>query len=242
MAETKERKIVSASTGKEVEAGTPKAPTGGEKKSTGGLRAGAIILWLLGIACEVVAILLLNKTIYVQGNATTYMLVASAADFILVVIGSQLWKKANHINPASKKNKSAFFLQNQMGTIVSVIAFLPLIIFTLRDKELDGKTKKLVTIVAAIALVLAGLFSWDFTPASAEDLAAGEAVAATMTGGNVYWTRFGKSYHLDQDCQSLKNSAVLFEGTVDEAFEAGRNDPCDFCALEYVQAELEDAA
>ena len=116
-----------------------------------------------------------------------------------------------------------------MGLIASVICFLPIVILLLANKDLDGKTKKIVTVVAAIALVLASLFSIDFNPVSAEELADAQQAVGT---GSVYWTRFGKSYHLDPDCRTLQNSATIYQGTIEEAFEANRTDPCDFCALD----------
>ena len=54
---------------------------------------------------------------------TTWLIVFIAADLLFVIVGSVLWKKANRFNPASKKQKIKFFLQNQLGLIVSVIAF-----------------------------------------------------------------------------------------------------------------------
>ena len=83
--------------------------------------------------------------------------------------------------------------------------------------------------VAVLALIIASLFSIDFGPVSAEDLAEAQQ---TVGPGSVDWTRFGKSYHLDPDCHTLQNSAVVYQGTIEEAFEANRTDPCDFCAQE----------
>ncbi len=205
------------------------APTGNAK----GLRIGAFALWLVAILFEVAAILLLNRTLSLPGNMTTWLIVAIAVDLVCVIIGSQLWKKSNRINPASEKNKLKFWLWNNMGVIVSVIAFFPLIILLLRDKNLDGKTKKLVTIIAAVALLVAGGASYDFDPVSQEDQEAMRAQAVenmSSASETVYWTPFGKSYHLDENCQTLTRSATLVSGTIDEAFEAKRFDPCDFCA------------
>lgn len=228
MANKVERKYVSASKGEVVS----KEP----KSRATGLRIGAVILWLLAIACEVLAILFLNGTFFVpeQGieilNFTllpmTVLIIAIVADLIFVIIGSQLWKKANHINPISKKNKVKFFLWNQMGLIVAVIAFMPLIIFLLKDKKLDAKTRKIVTVVAAIALVIAGLTSIDWSPVSAEELSEAQA---TYGDDNVFWTTFGKSYHIDENCHTLNRSKTIYYGTIEEAFEANRHDPCDYC-------------
>ncbi|MBQ2600179.1 hypothetical protein II582_02185 [bacterium] len=66
-----------------------------------------------------------------------------------------MWKKANHIDPASEKNKAKFWLWNNLGTILSVVAFLPIIILVFTNKDLDKKSKSLVGGVAIAALVIA---------------------------------------------------------------------------------------
>ena len=199
------------------------------KSRATGLRIGAVVLWLFAIAFEVLCILFLNGYIFIPAETIqpmTLLIIGVAADLILVIIGSQLWKKANHIDPISKKNKVKFFLWNQMGLIVAVIAFMPLVIFLLKDKKLDPATRKIVTVVAAIALVLASLASIDWSPVSAEEL---DEAKATYGDGTVYWTTFGKSYHLDENCHTLNRSRTIYYGTIEEAFEANRHDPCDFC-------------
>ena len=230
MAEKKnvKREFVEASTGKT--GSRPAVVTAANKKSATTKRIVAVVLWVLALAAEVGAILILNGIWYVPEEQKLYWLIgALAVDLILVIIGSQLWKKSNRLDPASKASKVKFFLWNNMGLIASVICFLPLIILLLTNKDLDGKTKKIATVVAVIVLIIASLFSIDFDPVSAEDLAEAQQ---TVGIGSVYWTRFGKSYHLDPDCQTLQNSAVVYQGTIEEAFEANRTDPCDFCALE----------
>ena len=68
MAETKKKKkIVAADTGKEVKAGSKKK-TGARKEAAPvgnatGLRIGAVALWVVALALEVVAVLILNGTI-----------------------------------------------------------------------------------------------------------------------------------------------------------------------------------
>ena len=216
-----ERKYVSASKGEVSQAPRPRAT---------GLRVFAVILWILAIAFEVACILFLNGYLYIPAETIepmTLLLIGIGADLVLVIIGSQLWKRANHIDPISNKNKLKFFLWNQMGLIVAVIAFMPLVIFLLKDKKLDAKTRKIVSVVAAIALIVAGLFSVDWSPVSAEEL---DAAKATYGEGIVYWTTYGKSYHLDENCHTLKRSITTkHEGSIEEAFEANRHDPCDFC-------------
>ena len=230
MAEKKnvKREFVEASTGKT--GSRPAVVTAANKKSATTKRIVAVVLWVLALAAEVGAILILNGIWYIPEEQKLYWLIgALAVDLILVIIGSQLWKKSNRLDPASKASKVKFFLWNNMGLIASVICFLPLIILLLANKDLDGKTKKIATVVAVIVLIIASLFSIDFDPVSAEDLAEAQQ---TVGIGSVYWTRFGKSLHLDPDCQTLQNSAVVYQGTIEEAFEANRTDPCDFCAQE----------
>ena len=49
-------------------------------------------------------------------------------DLVFVIIGAQLWKKANKIKPASEKNKFLFWLWNNMGVIACAVAFIPFVI------------------------------------------------------------------------------------------------------------------
>lgn len=237
-----ERTIVKAGTGEKSEkAAKPAVVSAENKKKATGLRWGAVALWLVGVAFEVVAILLLNGTLYIPGNAMTWMLIALGLDLVAVIIASQLWKKANRYDPASEKSKLKFFLWNNMGVIASVIAFLPFIVLLLKDKEMDKKSKRIVTVVAAIALLIAGAASVDYDPVSAEDLAEAQEQAAVAGNGMAYWTQWGRSYHLDPDCHTLARSATIYEGTIEEAFEAKRTDPCDFCALNADAGTAEDA-
>ncbi|MDD6045623.1 MAG: hypothetical protein PUC76_08290 [Clostridia bacterium] len=243
MAKKIEREIVKASSAKK-ETEKEKAPVrekkqevekvehkGDRPKRATGHRIAAIIFWLLAIAAEVAVIMLLNGYMYLPYDIKTLIIIGLVVDMVFVIVGSLFWKKANRINPPSEKNKVWFFLCSQMGLIVAIIAFVPLIVILLKDKSLDKKTKKIVSVIAAIALVIAGAASVDYNPASAEDLAEAKVEAAEMGYGDaVYWTQYGRSYHLDQDCHTLARSKVLYEGTMDEAFEAKRNDPCDYCA------------
>lgn len=195
-------------------------------------RVFAVVFWLLAIAAEVAAIMLLNGYLYIPYDLKTLLIIAIALDLIFVIIGSQFWKKANHINPPSEKNKVWFFLCSQMGLIVAVIAFCPLIVLLLKNKDkLDKKTKVIVSVIAAVALLIAGACSIDYNPVSQESLAEAKNEVSELTDdGTVYWTRYGRSYHCDINCHTLARSSTLYEGTIEEAFAARRNDPCDYCA------------
>ena len=233
MAERKKvkREFVDASTGKTTKR-TTAVVSAANKSSATTKRIFSVILWIVALAAEVGAILMLNGTWYVPADKQMMFLIGLVViDLILVVIGALLWKSANRLDPPSKKKKLSFFLLSQMGLIAAIICFLPLIILLLKNKDMDAKTKKLVSIVAAVALVIAALLSIDFSPTSSEDLAAAQELAMEVGDGTAYWTQFGKSYHLDPNCHTLLNSSTIYEGTVEEAFAANREDPCNFCAL-----------
>lgn len=228
---TVKREFVDASTGT-TKKRTTAVVSAANKSSATTKRIFSVILWLVALAAEVGAILILNGTWYIPDEKQMMFLIGLVViDLILVVIGALLWKSANRLDPPSKKNKFTFYLWSQMGLIAAIICFLPLIILLLKNKDMDAKTKKLVSIVAAVALVIAALLSIDFSPTSSEDLAAAQELAMEVGDGTAYWTQFGKSYHLDPNCGTLLNSSTIYSGTVDEAFAANREDPCDFCAL-----------
>lgn len=225
------REFVDASTG-ETKKRTTAVVSAANKSSATTKRILSVILWIAALASEIGAILILNGTWYLPEDKNMYFLIGLVvADLILVVIGALLWKGANRLDPPSKKNKFTFYLWSQMGLIAAIICFLPLIILLLKNKDMDAKTKKIVSIVAAVALVIAALLSVDFSPTSSEDLAAAQELAMEVGDGTAYWTQFGKSYHLDPNCHTLLNSSTIYSGTVEEAFAANREDPCNFCAL-----------
>ena len=253
MAETgkpkKEHKIVSASEGKEVTAEkTVRAEKTAEKAAkpaqddapahevkqaapTGnatGLRIGAVILWVLAIAFEIIGICVFQGKLVLTFMPTLYQLIALVVlDLACVIIGAQLWKKANHIDPASEANKVKFWLWNNMGVIVAIVAFVPFIVLLLLNKQVDGKTKKIAAIVAIVALLIGGISSYDFNPVSSEQK---EAAVSALGTTQVLWTPYGHVYHTHEDCQALNQTDTLTQGTVDEAIAAGRTRLCKFCA------------
>lgn len=206
------------------------------QKNAGPFRIGALILWLLGIVCEVAAICLLKEMFFLPGSSTTWAIVFIVVDLVLVIVGALLWKHSNRIDPISKKNGVKFFFWNQLGPIIALLAFAPLIIFLLTNKDLDPKQKKLLTAVAAVALVVASAASIDYNPVSEEELLGAESV---FSGETVYWTPSGHKYHIDADCPSLLNSAEIFTGTIDGAIEAGRTEPCKRCTANELNSRME---
>jgi len=233
----KEHKIYSAVTGQQTTVEQARkevaqALANQTKQSTVGLRIGAIVLWVLAIAFEILALL-----VAVEKFAPKFLdkmplwvpvVVLLVLDLICLVIGSQLWKKANHINPMSEKNKALFWLWNNLGLIVAVLAFVPFIVILATNKDADPKIKKVGAIVAVAALLIGGASSIDYNPVSKEQKeAAMEAITTT-----VYWTntRSGKAYHTHEDCQTLNQTDELVAGTVEQAIASNRVKLCYFCA------------
>ncbi len=210
----------------------PAKPVG----NPGPLRAGAVICWILAIACEVVGFLMYFGKINITFAPTLACIIAViVVDLIFVIVGAQLWKKANHIDPASSKNKVKFFLWNNMGVIACIIAFLPYIILILTDKEhkLDKNTRIIAAIAAIVALLIGCVTGVDWNPVSQEELSAAEQYVK----GEVCWTPFGHVYHYyygdgadDFVCPHLNNSDTIIHGDVDQAIAASKTRLCKTCA------------
>ena len=238
MAEPKKKKIVSADTGEEVAAGSRKKTAAAPVGNAAGLRIGAVVLWVVAIAFEVLALLVvLGKVDLHFMSQLAQLIVFLVLDLACVIIGAQLWKKANHIRPASEKNKLTFWLWNNMGVIVCVIAFVPFIILLLTNKNVDKKTKAIATVVAVIALLIGGVSSYDWNPVSQEQQ---QAAMEALGNDNVYWTPFGKVYHtyvvvdengeITECCPHLNRSGELTRGSVEQAIAEGRTRLCSYCA------------
>ena len=243
MAEKKKnQKIVSASSGKQVSAKSAKNATVKKAAPVGnatGLRVGAVILWVLAIGFEVLALLLLTQKINLPFlSPLVNAVIALVLDLGCVIAGSLMWKKANDYDPASEKNKLKFWLWNNLGFIMAIVAFLPFVILVLTNKDLDKKSKTIATIAAVVALLIGGAVSYDWNPTSQEDLQHYQ----NYIEGDVYWTKSGGVFHTHADCQHLGNSAELIQGSVDEAFAANKNRPCKTCLKKDDIPTYEEAA
>jgi hypothetical protein len=196
----------------------------------------AVLLRLIAITFEIIWILRVTEVINWFSNIdTNYFLIACIVlDLIFFIIWSSLWKKANRIDPISEKNKAKFRIWNNLWTILSVLAFLPMIIFVFSNKNLDKKSKSIVWGIAIVALAIAWLSSYDFNPVSSEQLLRAEQevlqVSPTWT---IYWAEHSKKYHVDKDCPAFSNSKTVYEWTVRDAYERGLTDPCRRCIPEY---------
>ncbi len=194
------------------------------------LRIFAFLAWILAMAGQVYAIFNL-----ISNDKMMWLIGAIVVILALAVLGNFLWKKSNRLDPASEKDGVKFFIQNQLGAFMGVLAFLPLAIFIFTNKDLDGKTKGIAGSVAVIAMLAAGISGVDFNPPSVEKYTK-EINAQTKTledlnvGNNVYWASAGNKYHINRDCHHIKNKSNLSNGTVKESFEQkGISELCKTC-------------
>lgn len=131
------------------------------------LRIFAWVSWLVAIGTEIFGVLSLLKGKFDQGNLALLIgiLVVIA---VFAIAGSLLWKAANKQDPASEADKFKFFVQNQLGAIMTLLAFLPLIVLIFMDKDMDPKNKKIAGGIGAALAVIATMFGVSFDPPSVE--------------------------------------------------------------------------
>ncbi len=212
-------------------------PTAEANSKATKLRVFAFIGWAIAIGIEAVAIFWLLK----QDTSKSWFLWAVIGAVVAIAIfaigASQLWKKANDLDPAKRSDPIRFFVQNQLGVIISIIAFLPLIIMIFKNKDMDSKDKKIAGVVAIVVALVASLASADFSPNSVEEETAKQvanegqvddytAIVQDLTGADaVTWTKSGGVYHLCADASAVNQESAdgqIFAGTVADAHTAGK--------------------
>jgi hypothetical protein len=141
--------------------------TQGQKSSASRLRLLAALAWIVAIGGEIAGIVMLRQPRFDHGNLSLLIgiLVGIA---IFAIAGSLMWKAANRHDPARASEPGKFFFQNQLGAIITLIAFLPLIVLIFMDKDMDPKNKKVAGVVGAVLAVGATLIEVSWKPPSVE--------------------------------------------------------------------------
>src|SRR5215213_82429 len=141
--------------------------THGQKSAATRLRLFAALSWIVAIGTEIAGIVLLRQHRFDHGNLPLLigLLVGIA---VFAIAGSLMWKAANKHDPASKSEPVKFFVQNQLGAIITVLAFLPLIVLIFIDKDMDPKNKKIAGGVGVVLAALATFIGVDWNPPSVE--------------------------------------------------------------------------
>jgi hypothetical protein len=197
-------------------------PTPEAKSKATTFRLIALVLWLVAIGIEGFAIFWVLK----QHSVNMVLLIgAIVAIGVLSIIGSLLWKSANRADPARKSETIRFFIQNQLGAIIAIIAFLPLIVMIFTNKNMAGQQKGIAGGIAIAVLAVAAIVGFDFNPQSVEGYETETSVVHQLTGQDlVYWTTQGSVYHLCEDASAVNRQSAddtIHEGTVKQAHAAG---------------------
>ena len=139
----------------------------GQKGAAKRLRIYAALAWVVAIGTEIAGIVMLKQHKFDTGNMALLigLLVVIA---VFAIGGSLMWKAANRHDPASRADGFRFFVQNQLGAIITVIAFLPLLALIFLDKDMDPKNKKIAGGVGVALALLATFIGIDFKPPSTE--------------------------------------------------------------------------
>ncbi|MFK0401379.1 hypothetical protein ACIQTT_03545 [Microbacterium sp. NPDC090225] len=206
------------------------------------------VLWLLAIVGEAVGIFwLLRQRVFVgedgtfvrdpdtglleeQGVTAQFPQWAFIALLVLLVViaalsitGSVLWKKANRLDPARKSDTVRFFVQNQLGAIIAVVAFLPLIILVFLNKDMDKGQKTTAGIVGIVLAAIAVFIGIDFDPPSVEQYTADQSAVIQLLGKDeVVWVDGGAVYHVCDEVSAIQTGSEIRTGTTAEAVEAGK--------------------
>ena len=223
-------------------------PTAAARSTATTYRWIAVAVWVLAIAAEAVAIFwLLRQREFVGADGTlvrdpdTGLLEAQGATaqfpqwafiallVLLVVIaalaitGSILWKKANRLDPARRAETLRFFVQNQLGAIIAIIAFLPLIILIFLNKDMDKGQKATAGIVGIVLAVIAAVIGVDFSPPSVEKYTADQSAVIQLLGEDeVVWVDGGSVYHVCDSVSDIQTGSEKRTGTTAQAVEAGK--------------------
>ena len=193
-------------------------------------RVFAFLAWIVAIALQFFAIFKL-----ISDETMVWLIVVIVVILALAIVASMLWKKANKLDPASEKDKVKFFVQSQLGAIMGVLAFLPLVILIFTNKDLSGKTKGIAGSIAVVAMLVAGISGVDFNPPSVEqyteEINKQTSVLKDMNvPDNVHWTSAGNKYHIYEACYHIANRDNKTTGTVKQSFEQrGISELCKTC-------------
>jgi hypothetical protein len=192
-----------------------------QKSAAKRLRLFAAFSWIVAIGTEIAGIVLLRQHKFDHGNLPLLigLLVVIA---IFAIAGSMMWKAANKHDPASKSEPVRFFIQNQLGAIITVLAFLPLIVLIFMDKDMDPKNKKIAGGIGAVLVVAATLIGVDFNPASVEQYTQDMNKCAAEIKASQPTTDCSPAV-ADQAKAIAQDSATVAAATKDAAHPAGQD-------------------
>lgn len=185
------------------------------------LRIFAALSWVVAIGTEIFGIVMLKQGKFASGNLALLIgiLVVIA---VFAIAGSLMWKKANRHDPASRAEPFKFFIQNQLGAIITVLAFLPLLALIFLDKDMDPKNKKIAGGVGVALALLATVIGIDFKPPSTEQYTEDMNQCATQIKTKQPTTACSPEV-ATQAQEIAKDSEAVADATKSEANPAGQD-------------------
>ena len=195
--------------------------TQGQKSAATRLRLFAAISWIIAIGTEVAGIVMLRQHKFDHGNLPLLigLLVVIA---VFAIAGSLMWKAANRHDPASKSEPVKFFVQNQLGAIITLIAFLPLVVLIFMDKDMDPKNKKIAGGIGAVLAVVATLIGVSWNPPSVEQYTQDMNQCAAQIKANEPTTACSPEV-AEQAKDIARDSSAVAEATKDAAHPNGQD-------------------
>jgi hypothetical protein len=195
--------------------------THGQQSAAKRLRLFAALAWIVAIGTEVAGVVLLRQHKFDHGNMPLLigLLVVIA---ICAIAGNLMWKAANGHDPARESDQARFFFQNQLGAIITVIAFLPLIVLIFMDKDMDPKNKKIAGGIGVVLAAVATFVGVDFNPPSVEQYTQDmNKCAAEIKAGQP--TKDCSPEVADQAKAIAEDSKTVADATKDAAHPAGQD-------------------
>ena len=192
-----------------------------QKSAAKRLRIFAAISWIVAIGTEITGIVLLRQHKFDQGNLPLLIgiLVVIA---VFAIAGSLMWKAANKHDPASKSEPFKFFVQNQLGAIITLIAFLPLVVLIFLDKDMDPKNKRIAGGIGAVLAVVATVIGVSYNPPSVEQYTEDMNACAAQIKANQPTTACSPEVAA-QAKDIARDSDAVAEATKDAAHPAGQD-------------------
>ncbi|HEY4070445.1 MAG TPA: hypothetical protein VGM04_02685 [Sphingomicrobium sp.] len=195
--------------------------THGQKSAATRLRLFAAVSWIIAIGTEIAGVVMLRQHKFDHGNLPLLigLLVVIA---VFAIAGNLMWKAANKHDPARESDTARFFFQNQLGAIITVIAFLPLIVLIFMDKDMDPKNKKIAGGIGVVLAAVAAFVGIDFNPPSVEQYTQDMNKCATEIKANQPTTDCSPEV-ADQAKAIAQDSATVADATKDATHPAGQD-------------------
>ncbi|MBL3686536.1 hypothetical protein D3248_06165 [Leucobacter zeae] len=257
MAETPQKKVVrveapqASGDATARDSGPVWTPEPAAKAKATQLRWISWVAWILAIGVQAFAIFWVLKQVPINMWLLVGAIVVTGA---LSVTGSYFWKQANRLDPASKADTVRFFVQNQLGAIMTVVTFLPLIVLILLNKNMSGKQKALAAGIGIVIMLIATVLNISYQSPSQEQYAEETNIVQQLTGvDNVFWVKGGSVFHVCAavpDVNKESQDGQIYEGTVAAAHAAGKerltkrwqSEAVKYCGFTQEQVDAVDPA